>query len=157
MDDPSAPIFQLTVRPPGPIARATPSPRFAKGTAERPKHEVRTMIAASAAAPPPRIVVTVAGSEADAELIRILDAPLAPGETSLAGFTRKEVDLGAVFAALSVPTARALQARLTNPKPGDVLADRFGRLTADRRNRLISFLADARRRAAIAQARGVQP
>ncbi|MBL9015528.1 MAG: hypothetical protein JNL83_15190 [Myxococcales bacterium] len=85
----------------------------------------------------------------DARLIAILDAPLAPGETVMAGFARKEHELGAMFARLNVLESRAMHARLANPKAGDELASRFARLTIERRSRLLSFLADARRRAAI--------
>ena len=87
----------------------------------------------------------------DAELLAILDAPLHPGETAQLGFLRKEHELGAIFVKLSVLEARALQTRLANPKQGDELANKFARLTIERRQRLISFLADARRREAIAQ------
>jgi hypothetical protein len=38
-------------------------------------------------------------------------------------------------------------------KPGDELANKFARLTWERRGRLIGFLADARRREAIAAGR----
>lgn len=89
----------------------------------------------------------------DARLIAILDAPLAPGETAMVGFTRKEHELGAVFARLNVFESRAMHARLANPKPGDELANKFARLTAERRARLLAFIADARRRAAIAGGR----
>ena len=89
----------------------------------------------------------------DARLIAILDAPLAPGETTMTGFARKEHELGAVFAQLTVFESRAMHARLANPKLSDELATRFARLTIERRSRLLSFLADARRRAAIAGGR----
>jgi len=111
------------------------------------------------AVPPPRIVLIgarptpVAEPGPDAALCAILDAPLARGETAFAGFARKESELGAAFAALAVPAARALHARLANPKPGDPVAERFGRLTFDRRHRLLAFLADARRRAAVSARR----
>jgi len=90
---------------------------------------------------------------ADAALLAILDAPLASGETAFAGFHRKEVELRAAFAALPVMEARALHGRLSNPRAGDVLAARFARLTIERRTRLLTFLAAARRREALAQAR----
>ena len=83
----------------------------------------------------------------DARLIAILDAPLAPGETAMNGFARKEHELGAVFAKLSVMESRAIGARLANPKEGDELANKFARLTVERRTRLLTFLADAGRRA----------
>lgn len=87
----------------------------------------------------------------EADMLAILDAPLEPRETSHLGFQRKERELGAIFTKLRVFEARALQTRLANPKQGDELASKFARLTSERRQRLISFLADARRREAIAQ------
>ena len=99
-----------------------------------------------ATAPQPR---PAPSSPADAALISIIEAPLQPGETAAAGFARKELELRVAFAALSVLDARALHARLSNPRSGDVLADAFTRITADRRGRLINFLADARRREAL--------
>ena len=89
----------------------------------------------------------------DARLIAILDAPLELGESAAVGFARKELELGEAFASLSVLEARALQARLANAKSGDELANKFARLTSERRARLIGFLADARRREAIAAGR----
>lgn len=85
----------------------------------------------------------------DAELLAIIQAPLDVGETVAAGFARKENELRGIFATLSVVASRALLSRLSNPKPGDQLAETFKRLTADRRARLASFLADARRREAM--------
>jgi hypothetical protein len=89
----------------------------------------------------------------DAELIRILDAPLAYGMTAREGFMRKEAELRAAFASLPVATQRALHARLSNPRAGDELAMKFHQLTAERRTRLLNFLAEARRREALAAAR----
>jgi len=86
----------------------------------------------------------------DDHLVAILDAPHAPGETMMAGFARKEHELGAAFAQLSVFESRALHARLSNPKTGDVLANKFARLTLERRTRLLAFLGDVRRRLAMA-------
>jgi len=86
----------------------------------------------------------------DARLIAILDAPLAPGEGAMIGFARKERELGAMFAQLGVAESRAMGARLATPKAGDELANKFARLTVERRTRLLTFIADARRRAAIA-------
>jgi len=92
-------------------------------------------------------------TSADARLLAILDSPLAPGETFATGFSRKEAELGNAFAQLTILEARALHARLSINKPGDALADKFSRLTVDRRNRLLTFLAGARRREALAAAR----
>jgi hypothetical protein len=50
---------------------------------------------------------------------------------------------------LTVPESRVLHGRLSNPRGGDRLAASFMRLTAERRARLINFIADARRRAAL--------
>ena len=98
-----------------------------------------------------RTPTTVASSN-DAALASILDAPLIPGETAREGFLRKEAELRVSFAQLPVTSQRALHARLSTPRAGDQLAERFARLTADRRMRLLTFLADARRREALAQA-----
>ena len=86
----------------------------------------------------------------DERLVAILDAALAPGETAMVGYARKEHELGAVLAQLSVLESRAMHARLSCPKAGDDLASKFARLTTERRTRLLAFLADARRRAAMA-------
>jgi len=85
------------------------------------------------------------------ELLQILRAP-ASGTVRQA-FHDKEHALGAVFARLPLQEARVLYHRLANPADGDVLAEAFARLVFERRVRLLAFLADARRRAAIDQAR----
>ncbi|HWO22573.1 MAG TPA: hypothetical protein VNO30_27630 [Kofleriaceae bacterium] len=95
-------------------------------------------------APTPAPALTI-----DDQLIAILEAPLLPGETVASGYRRKEAALGAALAALTVPEARALHARLLAAHPGDLLADKLTRLTAERRHRLLAFLADARRREAL--------
>lgn len=95
---------------------------------------------------------TIATSH-DAHLIAILDAPLLDGEPANVGFARKERELGAAFGALPIFDQRALHTRLSNPREGDALAHKFARLTHERRTRLVNFLADARRRAAVAKER----
>ena len=92
-------------------------------------------------------------SKVDAALLAVLEAALAPGETVHAGFQRKEAELRAAFASLSVLESRALHARLAHPRSGDALAAAFARLTIERRMRLLAFIADARRREAVAFAR----
>ena len=94
---------------------------------------------------------TIASSH-DAALLAILAAPLRLGETAQLGFLRKEAELRAAFAALSVTDARALHVRLANPRPGDTLAEKFAGLVVERKQRLLVFLGDARRREAIAAA-----
>lgn len=85
----------------------------------------------------------------DVALIAIIEAPLYAGETAAVGFARKEAELIHIMGKLSVLESRALVSRLSYPKDGDQLAAMFMRLTADRRARLINFLADARRREAL--------
>jgi hypothetical protein len=80
----------------------------------------------------------------------ILDSPIRTDETAHLGFQRKERELAAVFATLTVIEAHYMRTRLANPKPDDDLATKFARLTHERRARLIAFVADARRRKAIA-------
>ena len=89
-------------------------------------------------------------SQADAQILAVLDAPPALGETLEAAFRRKERELREVFARVSVNEARALHRRLSNPTVGDAVAARFSRLLVDRQSRLLVFLADARRREALA-------
>ena len=96
---------------------------------------------------------TTLASTIDAALLGILEAPLALGTTAREGFLRKEAELRATFAMLPVATQRAMHARLSNPGAGDELAAKFHQLTAERRTRLLNFLADARRREALAAAR----
>ncbi|MCW5802151.1 MAG: hypothetical protein KIT31_07170 [Deltaproteobacteria bacterium] len=50
---------------------------------------------------------------------------------------------------LDVSASRSMYARLSSPRSDDPLAERFARLTAERRARLLGFLADVRRRTAI--------
>ena len=84
----------------------------------------------------------------EAEIIAVLDERLRPAEPSAAAFQRKEHALRALFGALDVVDARVLHRRLTLPLPDDPIEQRFARLVAERKVRLIAFLADARRRAA---------
>jgi hypothetical protein len=94
-----------------------------------------------------------APSDLDAQLIAIISEPLRDGETAAAGFARKEAELRALFAGLRVLEAHALHRRLVHPRANDPVAIAFARLTAPRRLRLVEFLADARRRAALAATR----
>jgi len=104
----------------------------------------------------PRVIDPATQSNAigDVTLIAILDAPLRQDETARTGFARKERELAAAFASLPVVDQLALAKRLAMPCTGDRLAEKFGRLTWDRRARLVQFLQDARRRAALAKGRG---
>jgi hypothetical protein len=88
----------------------------------------------------------------EAALTAILAAP-PEGETYELSFRRKERAFVEYCASLPVVAAMALHRRLSNPRAGDVLASRFGQLVVERRNRILNFLAGARRRAALATAR----
>ena len=103
------------------------------------------------AAPAPRAAVihtssTIAAAH-DARLLAILDRDDG-GAPALVAFARKEKELAEAFAALSVVDQRALHARRSRVREGDTLAEKFNRLTPERRTRLLNFLNDARRRAA---------
>ena len=92
-------------------------------------------------------------SETERQLGQILASARQPGETIEAAYRRKEHELGEVFARLTPIEARELHRRLSNPAVGDVIATLFARLVAERRTRLLGFLAGARRRHAIEVAR----
>ena len=101
-------------------------------------------------APPSFVWSTVS---LEAEIAAAIDAPLLPGEQLAAAFRRKELTLGDLFARLTVVEARELHRRFTRTAADDALAVRFNRLVSERRARLLAFLADARRREALQQAR----
>lgn len=84
-------------------------------------------------------------------IIAALDAPAAAGERPSEAFRRKEQAVGELFAALSIIDAHTLHKRLSLRDPKDPVASRFGRLMAERQERLLKFLGDARRRAAVAR------
>lgn len=82
------------------------------------------------------------------ELLALLRRPVPTGHAR-DGYARKEREIGELFARLAVPDAMALHKRLTGYAPEDELVAAFARLVDDRRARLLAFLADARRRAAM--------
>lgn len=85
----------------------------------------------------------------------ILDVLSAPVEGSAqVGYAHKESALKAQFDQLSVADSRALIERLRTGRPNDPVASAFGRMTTERRGRLLAFLDDARRREAVRIARG---
>jgi hypothetical protein len=84
------------------------------------------------------------------ELTAILCGERLPGEQIYDFFRRKEHAIGALFARLSVSEARTLHRRLANPVENDPLAPLWIRMISARRDRLLAFLADARRREALA-------
>jgi hypothetical protein len=74
-------------------------------------------------------------SSCDARLIAVLDSSTESIERELA--------------ALPIFDQRTLHARLANPRRGDLLAARFSALLCERRDRVLAFLADTRRRACL--------
>ncbi|MFT3692116.1 MAG: hypothetical protein QM831_03180 [Kofleriaceae bacterium] len=92
----------------------------------------------------------------EAQIIAVLDAPRAEGEQFEVAFRRKEHELGALFAALSASDSLELQRRVGLKLAGDALAERFARLTNERRLRLIAFLVAARRRFAVVPREGTK-
>jgi hypothetical protein len=87
------------------------------------------------------------------EIIAALDQGAMPGERTADAFRRKEHVIGNLFGSLSVDDSRCLHRRLTIPTQNDPIATRMNRLTPERKGRLIAFLADARRRAALVKGR----
>jgi hypothetical protein len=84
--------------------------------------------------------------ELEDEIIAVFDAPRIDAEQVELTFRRKEQQLAAIFARLVPAESLALQRRLTLAIPGDPIAQRFGGLVPARRTRLLTFLAEARRR-----------
>ena len=81
-------------------------------------------------------------------LLESLRRPVPPGQAR-DGHAQKEHELGELFARLAIPDAMTLQKRLTRATSDDPLAIAFARLLEERRARLLRFLGDARRRAAM--------
>lgn len=84
----------------------------------------------------------------ESEILEAFDRPIV-GESMEIGYRRKERELMSTFAALSVLDAYELHRRLSVLVANDPIARRFQRLIVPRRERLLAFLRDARRRAAI--------
>ena len=112
-------------------------------------HQRFKTVTATASAPTPASVA--ARSWFEPALIEILLRP-APAGAARDEHVRKEHELGSVFMRLTVLEAWKLHKRLSIPAKDDALATAFGRLIEERRARLLAFLGDARRRAALATA-----
>lgn len=82
-------------------------------------------------------------------MIDILTRPLELHETHRDGNARREQQLRDVFARMTSAESLALHRRLGNPAASDELANAFTRLVADRRIRLLAYLYDPKRRAAL--------
>lgn len=117
------------------------------GRAQRrlgPPRPAPSPVIAPVAAPPTTPLVP------DQELLTILEAAPMYTDTIEHAFFAKERALRDAFAALSIEAARVLHVRLSSPRTGDDVAAAFARLVPERRTRLLAFLGEARRRAAIA-------
>lgn len=89
----------------------------------------------------------------EAEILAVMDRRPEPGERLEFAFRRKELELMAVFDQLSLADSRELHRRLTLMLADDPIAKMFVRLVPGRRQRLLAFLFDARRRAALGAAK----
>lgn len=82
-------------------------------------------------------------------IVEALLRPIDPNDGHRVGNERKEHELRALFAALPVLEAMELHRRLRVARADDAVVAAFGRLVVERRQRLLAFLGDARRREAI--------
>lgn len=83
-------------------------------------------------------------------IVGVLTCPPAPNETHLVSAQRREHALRQILGCLSVTQAMTLGRRLDADRDTDRVAVALRRFTAERRQRIRTFLADARRRAALA-------
>ena len=79
----------------------------------------------------------------------VLSSRVSPGETHRDFNDRKERQFAALLDRLTVIDALALHKRLASPRPDDALARAFSGLVVERRNRLLAFIGDTRRRIAL--------
>jgi hypothetical protein len=103
---------------------------------------------AAADGPSEPIAAAAADDDLDRALIEIVRRPLMVGETRAAGFQRKEHQLARLFATLSPADNLRLHRRLDAGRGDDPIVVAFSSLVADRRYRLLTHLADLRRRSA---------
>lgn len=78
----------------------------------------------------------------------VLDSEPEPGESVQSGFDRKEHALRACFDRLDPDSRAATSLRLATGAPDDPIVGKLARLSTERRQRLISSLAEAPRRRA---------
>jgi hypothetical protein len=96
--------------------------------------------------PTPSAPVTI---PIEGEMVSILERPIAANEGHRVGMDRKEVELRELFATLAPVEALWLRRRLDAQRPGDALAKVWTRLVVERRQRLLVFLDNTRRRLAL--------
>lgn len=82
-------------------------------------------------------------------LVQIITRPLEPGVTAQAGHASKEHELRQFIDTLTSGEALALHTRLRVAAAGDEVVVAFARLLGERRDRLMAYLGDSRRRAAL--------
>ena len=88
------------------------------------------------------------------QILATLTAPVEGSKQD--GFAQKEQRLKANLAQLSPPESGQLAARLTKANPNDPVSVAFGRPSIDRRGRILTFLRDARKRAAVTHSAKLQ-
>jgi hypothetical protein len=93
--------------------------------------------------PPP--APTWARVACESDLLRILDSTV-PGEAIAVLYDRREHELVELFSCLTATECLELHRRLLSSCSDDPVAMRFQRMIPQRRNRLLAFLADVRRR-----------
>jgi len=87
--------------------------------------------------------------ELETKLLSVLHRPRGIDESHAESNANREAELRALFAELDVTRAFHLRRRLEMARAGDPLWSSFQRLVADRRQRLLRFLGDARRRSVL--------
>lgn len=127
---------------------------LAPPTTASPAAQPRLQLVRPAAPLPPPLQPTVGELSAaqEASLVASLRAAPRAGETIHAQFQRVEAEVGHQLAQLTVAQSRTLHQRLVRAAASDPLATAFHRTVADRKARLLAFLADARRREALGRA-----
>ena len=83
------------------------------------------------------------------EIIGLIERPIDPTETHREGNERKERELCTLLDRLTDLEAHTMRRRLAAARSNDDLVVAFGRLSIDRRARIIAFIEDTRRRHAM--------
>ncbi len=134
----AAPAAHLASIPPAPAARRAEAEAGPSLAAEAPPLR--------AVRPAPSHALSAAQVGA---LVQIITRPLEPGVTAQAGHAGKEHELRQFIDTLTSGEALALHTRLRVAAAGDEVVVAFARLLGERRDRLMAYLGDSRRRAAL--------
>jgi hypothetical protein len=102
------------------------------------------------AIPSPPASPAWAPAKCESDLLAILDSTV-PRESITALYDRRERELVHLFSGLTTEECLQLHQRLLSARPDDPVAMRFRRMILQCRNRLLAFLADARRRETLAK------